>query len=606
MNILKYYRFYISVVVIFLIGILLSASVAFAQFTPTQNAYLIKNELLKNGDAEQGTASWIVNGALSTISNDYYSGSRSFRMSLSAQTLSFCQSIDTSIKLNNADLISSCRIKTTNPNIQICNTVNGVNQDCAPVDNTGFWEFSRASNKFLSGAAPSGICVISTTAISDIVGIDGCTLSETVSSSVNLSSDVSGVLPTTNGGTNVSSAGLIGNVLTSDGSNWFSSALPDTVSKINDLVTESQYLTSSESGSNFSITSSADTHTFNLPVASAVNTGKLSSSDWTSFNAKLTGAGASIDSEIVLFSGASGNVIKRATGTGIAKITNGVLSTGGVSLATDVTGLLPVANGGTNLSSTGVVGNVLTSNGSGWSSSPLPVFMESINTLSATQQFIVSGTSGSDFSISSSVDTHTLNLPVASVTKTGKLSSTDWNTFNNKQNAISILPVANGGTGVSTIPLNEVILGNGTSAIQTVSPSVIGNVLTANGTAWISAPPSGGGGSVSLFNSSDLTLTGGDTIAISLVIGDNIQKWLVQGDAGPVTLSATPFGASAPEDGTEILLIGNDNTNSVTITFSDVAKGCVVNGNITLLRYESITLVYDQTLDRYIEKSRNN
>jgi hypothetical protein len=39
-----------------------------------------------------------------------------------------------------------------------------------------------------------------------------------------------------------------------------------------------------------------------------------------------------------------------------------------VTLTTDVTGVLPAANGGTGLSSPGTAGNVLTSNGSAWTS----------------------------------------------------------------------------------------------------------------------------------------------------------------------------------------------------------------------------------------------
>lgn len=49
------------------------------------------------------------------------------------------------------------------------------------------------------------------------------------------------------------------------------------------------------------------------------------------------------------------------------------------------------------------------------------------------------------------------------------------------------LAVADGGTGVSTLTTNAVLLGNGTSAIQTVAPSTSGNVLTSNGTTWTSA-----------------------------------------------------------------------------------------------------------------------
>jgi hypothetical protein len=51
------------------------------------------------------------------------------------------------------------------------------------------------------------------------------------------------------------------------------------------------------------------------------------------------------------------------------------------------------------------------------------------------------------------------------------------------------LPVANGGTGATTIAANNVILGNGTSAVQVVAPSTSGNVLTSNGSTWTSAAP---------------------------------------------------------------------------------------------------------------------
>ena len=56
----------------------------------------------------------------------------------------------------------------------------------------------------------------------------------------------------------------------------------------------------------------------------------------------------------------------------------------------------------------------------------------SLNNLTRQNQFFATGTTGTDFAISSTTATHTFNLPVASATNTGKLSSTDWSTFNNK------------------------------------------------------------------------------------------------------------------------------------------------------------------------------
>jgi hypothetical protein len=53
--------------------------------------------------------------------------------------------------------------------------------------------------------------------------------------------------------------------------------------------------------------------------------------------------------------------------------------------------------------------------------------------------------------------------------------------------------VDHGGTGAASFTANRVLLGNGTSAFQTVAPSTSGNVLTSNGTTWVSSTPSTGG-----------------------------------------------------------------------------------------------------------------
>lgn len=52
----------------------------------------------------------------------------------------------------------------------------------------------------------------------------------------------------------------------------------------------------------------------------------------------------SVDGEVVVFSGAAGKTGKRATGTGVAHLTSGVLGASQVNLASEVTGDLPLAN----------------------------------------------------------------------------------------------------------------------------------------------------------------------------------------------------------------------------------------------------------------------
>jgi hypothetical protein len=101
----------------------------------------------------------------------------------------------------------------------------------------------------------------------------------------------------------------------------------------------------------------------------------------------------------------------------------------------------------------------------------------SLNGLTALTQTFAVGTSGTDFGISSATSTHTFNLPTASAANRGALSSADWTTFNNKQNALTN-PVTGTGT-TNYIPkftgasaLGNSLFQEGTSAIGlSVTPS---------------------------------------------------------------------------------------------------------------------------------------
>lgn len=92
----------------------------------------------------------------------------------------------------------------------------------------------------------------------------------------------------------------------------------------------------------------------------------------------------------------------------------------------------------------------LSSNPAGYLTSAIT----SLGGLTAATQTFATGTSGTDFNISSVTSTHTFNLPTASAVNTGKLSSTDWTTFNGKQDALV------SGTNIRTID-DLAILGAG-------------------------------------------------------------------------------------------------------------------------------------------------
>jgi len=63
----------------------------------------------------------------------------------------------------------------------------------------------------------------------------------------------------------------------------------------------------------------------------------------------------------------------------------------------------------------------------------------------------------------------------------GQLDATDG--------LVGVLPVGNGGTGRSTLTANNVLLGNGTTAVQQIAPGSSNNVLTSDGTTWSSQTP---------------------------------------------------------------------------------------------------------------------
>jgi hypothetical protein len=174
----------------------------------------------------------------------------------------------------------------------------------------------------------------------------------------------------------------------------------------------------------------------------------------------------------------------------------------------------------------------------------------SLNSLTGGTQTFATGTSGTDFAINSTGTTHTFNIPTASSSNRGLLSTTDWSTFNNKLSNI---------TGLVSQGTNVTITGTGTG----------GDPYVINSTGG------GGGGD---FSSNTSTSVDNEIVLFSGTGGKTgkraTQTGLLLGTSGvisAVTTSAGISGAISDETGTGVAVFGT----APTLTAATMA------GNLT-------------------------
>lgn len=132
------------------------------------------------------------------------------------------------------------------------------------------------------------------------------------------------------------------------------------------------------------------------------------------------------------------------------------------------------------------------------------------------------------------------------------------------------LPVANGGTGATSLTANNVILGNGTSAVQVVAPGTSGNVLTSNGTTWVSSAAAGGGINVQSFTSSGTWTKPSGFAAGSRVL---IQAWGGGGSGGRADSSGGGGGGGYIEKWVLLSAMGSTETITVAAGGASVTSG---------------------------------
>ena len=217
----------------------------------------------------------------------------------------------------------------------------------------------------------------------------------------------------------------------------------------NGTVTNVSALTIGTSGTDVSSTVANSTTTpvitLNLPTASASNRGVLSAADWTAFNAKQP----------------SGTYVGSVAGT-----TGRITSTGGTN---------PVIDLASGIATAGTTG----------SSSLVPVItVDSYGRV--TNITTAANPQGSVTSVDATVPSF-LSVSGNPITSSGTLAITYSGTA---------LPVANGGTGLTTAPANGALdIGNGTGFTRTTLSAGTG-IAISNGPGSISISATSSGGSV--------------------------------------------------------------------------------------------------------------
>lgn len=130
----------------------------------------------------------------------------------------------------------------------------------------------------------------------------------------------------------------------------------------------------------------------------------------------------------------------------------------------------------------------------------------------------------------------------------------------------SALSVASGGTGTTTLTADNVILGNGTSAVQFVAPGTSGNILTSNGTTWTSS--TGGGNTTANIGYLNIPQNS-QSAAYTLVLADSGKHiFHPSADTTARTFTIPANGTVAFPVGTAVTFINQNGAGVVTISIT--------------------------------------
>ena len=288
------------------------------------------------------------------------------------------------------------------------------------------------------------------------------------------------------------------------------------------------------------VSSGGTTPAISMPKATTSVDGYLSSTDWTTFNSK--GSGTVTTVSVVSANGLAGTV---ATAT----------TTPAITLSTTITGLLKgngtaisAATSGTDYAPATSGTSILYGNGSGgFSNVTIGTGVAfSGGTLSATGSGgTVTSVTGTAPVVSSGGATPAISMAAATTSVNGYLTSTDWNTFNNKGSgtvtSVAALTLGTTGTDLSS-----------TVATGTTTPVITLQVPTASATNrgalsaadWTTFNNKGSGSVTSVAQS----FTGGlISVAGSPITSSGTLALTVAGTSGgiPYFSSGTTWATSA-------------------------------------------------------------
>jgi hypothetical protein len=129
------------------------------------------------------------------------------------------------------------------------------------------------------------------------------------------------------------------------------------------------------------------------------------------------------------------------------------------------------------------------------------------------------------------------------------------------------LGVQGGGTGTTSLTSGAVLLGAGTSAVTTVSPGTTNNVLTSNGSAWVSQSPTAAGVASITGSGAGISVSP----ATGAVVVQNTGVTSVTAGSG-ITVSASTGGITISASGAAGVSSFNTRTGAVTLSSLDVTN----------------------------------